>query len=81
MHRGHTPSYLGSPLAAFVGRPPELTRYRTPIAVCTSPVRAHSPVPGSSVRPVAIRPMSSCGSSAEFALVDFSGEAGINYDY
>lgn len=32
MHRGHTPSYAGSPLAALVGRQPELSRYRTPIA-------------------------------------------------
>ena len=32
MHRGHTPSYGASPLAALVGRPRELTRYRTPIA-------------------------------------------------
>lgn len=32
MHRGHTPSYAGSPLAALVGRQRELTRYRSPIA-------------------------------------------------
>jgi phytoene dehydrogenase-like protein len=32
MHRGHTPSFGASPLAALVGRPRELTRYRTPIA-------------------------------------------------
>ena len=32
MHRGHSPSYGASPLAALVGRPRELTRYRTPIA-------------------------------------------------
>lgn len=32
MHRGHTPSYAGSPLAALLGRNRELTRYRTPIA-------------------------------------------------
>lgn len=31
MHRGHTPSYAGSPLAALFGRQRELTRYRTPI--------------------------------------------------
>ncbi len=31
MHRGHTPSYAGSPLAALLGRNRELTRYRTPI--------------------------------------------------
>ncbi|MGF1596974.1 MAG: phytoene desaturase family protein [Acidimicrobiales bacterium] len=31
MHRGHTPSYGGSPLATLVGRRPELSRYRTPI--------------------------------------------------
>ncbi|MDH3292967.1 MAG: NAD(P)/FAD-dependent oxidoreductase [Acidimicrobiia bacterium] len=31
MHRGHTPSYAGSPLAALLGRPRELTRYATPI--------------------------------------------------
>ena len=31
MHRGHTPAYSGSPLAALVGRDRELTRYRTPI--------------------------------------------------
>lgn len=32
MHRGHTPSYGGPPLAAFVGRHRETTRYRTPIS-------------------------------------------------
>jgi phytoene dehydrogenase-like protein len=32
MHRGHTPSYGGPPLAAFMGRSRETTRYRTPIA-------------------------------------------------
>ncbi len=31
MHRGHTPSYAGSPLSALLGRNRELTRYRTPI--------------------------------------------------
>jgi phytoene dehydrogenase-like protein len=31
MHRGHTPSYSGPPLAALVGRSRETTRYRTPI--------------------------------------------------
>ena len=31
MHRGHTPSYGGSPLSALIGRNRELTRYRTPI--------------------------------------------------
>lgn len=31
MHRGHTPSYAASPLAALVGRNREFTRYRTPI--------------------------------------------------
>ncbi len=31
MHRGHTPSYAGSPLAALVGRQRELTRYRSGI--------------------------------------------------
>jgi len=29
--RGHAPSFAGGPLAALVGRAPELTRYRTPI--------------------------------------------------
>jgi phytoene dehydrogenase-like protein len=32
MHRGHTPTFAGTPLAALSGRPRELTRYRTPIA-------------------------------------------------
>jgi len=32
MHRGHTPSFSASPLAALVGRERELTRYRTPIS-------------------------------------------------
>lgn len=32
MHRGHTPSYGGSPLVALLGRQRELTRYRSPIA-------------------------------------------------
>jgi len=31
MHRGHTPSYGGSPLSALMGRNRELTRYRTRI--------------------------------------------------
>ena len=31
MHRGYAPSYGASPLAAFIGRPRETTRYRTPI--------------------------------------------------
>jgi phytoene dehydrogenase-like protein len=31
MRRGHTPSYAGSPLAALLGRPKELTRYATDI--------------------------------------------------
>ncbi len=31
LHRGKTPSYDGSPLATFLGRPRETTRYRTPI--------------------------------------------------
>lgn len=31
MHRGHAPSFGRSPLATFVGRPRELTRYRTPL--------------------------------------------------
>lgn len=31
MHRGHTPSYAGAPLAALLGRQRELTRYRTAI--------------------------------------------------
>jgi phytoene dehydrogenase-like protein len=31
MHRGHTPSYAGTPLAALAGRQRELTRYRSPI--------------------------------------------------
>ena len=31
MHRGHTPSYAGAPLAALLGRQRELTRYRTSI--------------------------------------------------
>src|SRR5204863_9377920 len=29
--RGHPPSYAGGPLAAVLGRQPELTRYETPI--------------------------------------------------
>ncbi len=32
MHRGHTPSYGGSPLAALLGNQRALTRYRSPIA-------------------------------------------------
>ncbi len=32
MHRGHTPSYGASPLRTLIGRHPELSRYRTPIA-------------------------------------------------
>lgn len=32
MHRGHTPAYAGSPLAAFIGHHPEVSRYRTPIS-------------------------------------------------
>ena len=31
MHRGHTPSCAVTPLAAFLGRPRETTRYRTPV--------------------------------------------------
>lgn len=31
LHRGHTPSYGGSPVAALVGRNRELTRYSSPI--------------------------------------------------
>jgi phytoene dehydrogenase-like protein len=31
MHQGHAPAWAGSPLDAFLGRSPELTRYRTPI--------------------------------------------------
>ena len=31
MHRGHTPSYGGSPLRTLLGRNRELSRYRTPI--------------------------------------------------
>ncbi|MBI03846.1 MAG: phytoene dehydrogenase [Acidimicrobiaceae bacterium] len=31
MHRGHTPSFSGSPLAVLSARQPELTRYRTAI--------------------------------------------------
>ena len=31
MQRGHTPSYAGSPLAALLGQPKELTRYVTPV--------------------------------------------------
>lgn len=31
MHRGHTPSFGGSPLTALLGRQSELTRYRTPL--------------------------------------------------
>jgi len=31
LHRGHTPSYSGSPLAALLGRNKETTRYRSPI--------------------------------------------------
>ncbi len=29
--RGHAPSFTGGPLAALLGRSPELTRYRTPV--------------------------------------------------
>lgn len=32
MHQGYSPAWAGSPLDAFLGRSPELTRYRTPIA-------------------------------------------------
>ena len=32
MHRGHTPAYAASPLNTLIGRNPELSRYRTPIA-------------------------------------------------
>jgi phytoene dehydrogenase-like protein len=32
MRHGHATSFAGGPLAAFVGRRPELTRYETPIA-------------------------------------------------
>jgi phytoene dehydrogenase-like protein len=32
MHRGHTPAYAASPLRTLIGRHPELSRYRTPIA-------------------------------------------------
>jgi phytoene dehydrogenase-like protein len=32
MRRGHATSFAGGPLAAFLGRQPELTRYETPIA-------------------------------------------------
>lgn len=32
MHRGHTPTFAGTPLAALFGHPQELTRYRTAIA-------------------------------------------------
>ena len=32
MHRGHTPSFGGSPLSVLLGNPRELTRYRTPLA-------------------------------------------------
>ncbi|MGA1062329.1 MAG: phytoene desaturase family protein [Ilumatobacteraceae bacterium] len=31
MHRGHTPAFSGAPLHTLVGRPKELTRYRTEI--------------------------------------------------
>jgi phytoene dehydrogenase-like protein len=31
MHQGYSPAWAGSPLDAFLGRAPELTRYRTPI--------------------------------------------------
>jgi len=31
MHRGHTPSFGGSPLAALIGRPRPTTRYRAPV--------------------------------------------------
>lgn len=31
MHRGHTPAFSGSPVAALLGRQKELTRYRSPI--------------------------------------------------
>ena len=32
MHRGHTPAYAASPLRTLVGRHPELSRYRAPVA-------------------------------------------------
>lgn len=32
MRRGHAVSYSGSPVASLLGREPELTRYRTPVA-------------------------------------------------
>jgi len=32
LHRGHTPSYAGSPLAVLLGNQRALTRYRSPIA-------------------------------------------------
>ena len=32
MHRGHTPAYTGTPLGTLLGRQPEVSRYRTPIA-------------------------------------------------
>jgi len=31
MHRGHTPAFSGPPLDTLLGRPQELTRYRTRI--------------------------------------------------
>ena len=31
LHQGYSPAWAGSPLDAFLGRAPELTRYRTPI--------------------------------------------------
>ena len=31
MHKGHTPAFGGSPVGAFLGRPRELTRYKTDI--------------------------------------------------
>ena len=31
LHQGYAPAWAGSPLDAFLGRAPELTRYRTPI--------------------------------------------------
>ncbi len=32
LHQGYSPTWAGSPLGAFLGRAPELTRYRTPVA-------------------------------------------------
>ncbi|HCV33360.1 MAG TPA: hypothetical protein DGF10_01730 [Acidimicrobiaceae bacterium] len=32
LDKGYSPTWSGSPLHAFVGQPPETTRYRTPLS-------------------------------------------------